>query len=188
MIITEAPTYSQDTFVMQVINAVLAIGKATLGRFEQKCNRSAEAICEKFGTAFGEEFTEALDNVCFTGIDGQDFAIRDGESFRAYNFFYWQEDGTPIKIGASGSEGRSYTPDSKHVGFPEDGYYDKLPQSECSKKFCGYFCRRCRLGRNRNKLNSKCWDCSQARREGYPKCDACVPYGEEFKCFNCVEN
>ncbi|CAH1784121.1 unnamed protein product, partial [Owenia fusiformis] len=106
MIITEAPTYSQDTFILQLINAVFALGKATTERLKEKCGREAEAVCDEFGTAFGEEFTEALDNMCFKGIDGQDVAIRDRESYRAYDFFYW-EDGTPIKIGRSGTEGRT---------------------------------------------------------------------------------
>ncbi|CAH1784119.1 unnamed protein product, partial [Owenia fusiformis] len=141
MILTKAPTYSQDTFTLQVINAVFALGIATTERFKEKCGREAKAVCDKFGTAFGDEFTEALDNMCFKGIDGQDVAIRDRESYRAYNFFYWREDGTPIKIGTSGTEGRTYTPDPEHSSFPEGGYYDNLPRSECPKKWSGYFCK-----------------------------------------------
>ncbi|CAH1782383.1 unnamed protein product, partial [Owenia fusiformis] len=111
-----------------------------------------------------------------------DVTILNRESGNAYNFFYWKEDGTPIKIGSSGSDGKSFEADDNK--FPM-GYYDLLPQSECPD-VCGYYCKRCKL-RRKEKLVTKCSECQLMRNEGYTKCDACVVSGSKYQCFNCKE-
>ncbi|CAH1782548.1 unnamed protein product [Owenia fusiformis] len=124
--------YSQDTYVIHVINAVYALSRATAERLTEKCKQEGvTTVCDSFKEGnIGEDLTKKMEEMSFMDINNRDFEMKDRESVDEYDFFYWQLDGTPMKIGKLTTSDVFYGANAQN--FPKGDFYDKQPESQCS--------------------------------------------------------